>query len=118
MMYQRQHQNIGDVHASARLICLTRKPHEESVMNASERRSMNRRLNALIGKSAEFVQKNGAPIRVTIIGRTPPVIECSSTPTNYAFNGSKPSLHRVRCQRIGSTDGWTLSPRLSQLRID
>jgi hypothetical protein len=86
-------------------------------MNSKQRRTTNRVLNALIGKKAMFIASDGRTLPLVIIGRTVPVIELASVSIDYAFNGQRPSMHRMRCRRENAVTDSTLSPRLAQLRI-
>lgn len=85
-------------------------------MNAQQRRKAYRKIDRMIGKTLNFISNRGHAVKVTVIGRTVPVCELASCAYDYNFDGERASVHRVRCRRNDRSDGWTFSPRLSQLR--
>jgi hypothetical protein len=87
-------------------------------MNAQQRRKAYRAIDALIGKRAMFLGKDGRQFPVTVIARAePPSQSASSAWGGYNFDGSRPSVHRVRCRADHHHSGASFSPRLSLLRF-
>ena len=88
------------------------------MMNAQQRRKAYRAIDALIGKRAIFIGKDGRRFPVTVIDRAdPPAETASSAWEGYNFDGSRPSVHRVKCRADHHHSGASISPRLSLLRF-
>lgn len=84
-------------------------------MNAAQRRTAYRKIEALAGKAIEFTLKNGAVRKGVILGLTKPTIELPSKHGGLTcFNGNRPSVHRIRVRLESKA---TMSPLLSRIKL-
>ncbi|WP_321902047.1 hypothetical protein [Paraburkholderia tropica] len=83
-------------------------------MNSAQRRKAYRALPKP-GTLMTFTRRDGEPFPCRVVGKTNPVIDLSSTSIDYGYSGNRPSVHRVRLERLPLANGWTFSPLMTKL---
>lgn len=80
-------------------------------MNAKQRRTRYRKIIGMIGKPVVYFKPRGILTGV-VLGLSRPVEHLSSNSDDSNFDGSRPSVHRVR---ILLDSGAQISPRISRV---